>query len=104
MFSLWLLYGHDNQLCSRVALLYLDILFHCFHLVNIDNLVTRVMELGLGNKTFMSSHALYFRDMDYSNVTLCGLPTSVRYHRDYLEMCHQLIEQFGLEVCIELNL
>lgn len=56
------------------------------------------MELGLGNKTFMSGHALYFRDIDYANVTLCGLPTSVFYHQDHLEMSHQLIEQFSSEV------
>ena len=67
-------------------------------MTSIDGLARRVMELGLGNKTFSASHALFFRDQDYSNVVLCGLPGSVFYHEDYLEMCHQVIEKTASEV------
>ena len=67
-------------------------------MVSIDGLARRVLELGLANKTFMASHALFFRDQDYSNVVLCGLPGSCFYHEDYLEMSHQVIENTAGEV------
>ena len=101
--SLWLLHGHDGQLCSRIALLYLDVLFYCYHLTDLDGLARRVMELGVVNKTFMASYALYFRDMDYTNVVLPGLPASVSYHDDYLEMCHQIIDNVANEVSLKEN-
>lgn len=65
---------------------------------SVDTLINRIIDLGLGNKTFMASYYLYFRTQDYSNVILCGLPMSVFYHEDWLCMCHSMLEQFGLEV------
>lgn len=56
------------------------------------------MELGLANKTFMASYALHVRDQDYTNVVLGGLPCSVFYHEDYLEMSHQIGERTAMEV------
>ena len=96
--SMWLVRGHDGQLCSRIALLYLDIMYHCYFFKSIDHLVQRIFSLGLGNKSFMASHTLFFRDTDFSNVMLCGMPMSVFYHEDYLELCHQMTQQTVLEV------
>ena len=95
---MWLLHGHDSNLCSRIALLYLDVLYYCYHLIDIGGLCRRVLELGLGNKTFMASYALYFRDTDYTNVVLPGLPASVFYHQDKLGLCHQITEYVASEV------
>ena len=95
---MWLVRGHDGQLCSRIALLYLDILYHCYTLKPVDTLIERIFTLGLANKSFMASYQLLFRDMDFSNIVLCGMPMSVFYHEDHLEMCHQKGQQVGMEV------
>ena len=89
---MWLVRGHDGQLCSRIALLYLDILFHCYTFKSVTHIVHRIFSLGLGNKSFMASYTSFFRDNDYFNVILCGV------HDDGLEMCHQFTEHIGLEV------
>ena len=93
-----MVFGHDAQLCSRIALLYLDILYHCYTLTQIEPLIRRIFELGLGNKSFMASYSLFFRDIDFTNVILGGIPMSVFYHEDGLDMCHQMTEHFGMEV------
>ena len=95
---MWLVRGHDAQLCSRIALLYLDILYHCYTFKSVGHIVQRIFSLGLGNKSFMASYQLLFRDMDCSNIILCGMPMSVFYHEDALEICHQLSQQVAQEV------
>ena len=85
-------------MCSRIALLYLDILYHCYTFTSVEYIVRRIFELGLGNKTFMASYSMFFRDKDFSQITFGGMPMSVFFHEDGLNMCHEMLEYFGCEV------
>ena len=98
-FSLILTHGHDNELCSRIALLYLEVWNCCYHFKPVYHVFNRMQELGLCSGKLNVYYLFRIAPKQLQNVYFPGRPMCIDFHRNgEMEVCHQFYQAVSCEV------
>ena len=104
-YSLILTRGHDDDLCTRVALLYLTVWNCCFHFEPVYHIFNRMQELGLCSGKMNVYYLFRISTKQLKNVFLPGRPLFINFHRSgEMEVSHHLYQSMGLEVNLNIYL